>query len=295
MLSKLRGVLAQFVDDNYFDIITMAQKRGLKRIQRPRNGIQFVVDADTRKELQPLVFFDAGTFTRDDDGFTIGMHPHSGIGIVTYFHGTDLHHKDSGHNDGIIYDGGVQWIRSGGGVWHEEAYRRKHNSPGGTWTGSIHQLWIQLPPDVEESAVEYANLSREDLPTVDNVRVLIGAYKGVRGAIDVPIAMTYLDVSLAPGATWSLDTPSGQTTGFVYARKGALSIHGAGLGNELMGVLEHNAGAIEITAASSAAEFVVILAEPSVWPIVSAGGQIHTHAAALERSAQRIRSLAQSL
>ena len=71
-------------------------ERGIKKIQEPRNGVQFVVSPDTREELKPLVFFDAGKFTRDDDGFTIGYHPHSGIGIVTYFHGTDLHHGDSG-------------------------------------------------------------------------------------------------------------------------------------------------------------------------------------------------------
>ena len=55
-------------------------------------------------------------------GLFIGMHPHSGIGIITYFEGGDLVHDDTGENGNVIPDGGVQWIRAGGGVWHEEKY-----------------------------------------------------------------------------------------------------------------------------------------------------------------------------
>ena len=131
--------------------------RKLKRIQEPRNHIQYIVYPEVREELKPLVFFDAGNLVRDDDGMKIHAHPHSGIGIVTYFHGTDLHHGDSGNNDGVIRAGGVQWIRAGGGVWHEENYRRMAGHEGGSWKASIHQLWLQLPP--EEVTRQYENLS----------------------------------------------------------------------------------------------------------------------------------------
>ncbi len=95
-------------------------KRKLKRLQSPRKGIQYIIYPETREELSPFAFFDAGTMTRSDEGLFIGMHPHSGIGIITYFEGVDLIHDDSGKNDNIIRDGGVQWIRAGGGVWHQE-------------------------------------------------------------------------------------------------------------------------------------------------------------------------------
>ena len=95
-------------------------KRKLKRLQPPRKGIQYIVYPETRKELSPFVFFDAGTMQRNDEGLFIGMHPHSGIGIITYFEGARLVHDDSGNNDQTIRDGGVQWIRAGGGVWHQE-------------------------------------------------------------------------------------------------------------------------------------------------------------------------------
>lgn len=273
----------------------MNTSRGIKNIQEPRNGIQFVVYPETREELKPIVFFDAGKFTRNDDGFTIGYHPHSGIGIVTYFHGTDLHHKDSGHNNGIIPDGGAQWIQAGGGVWHEEGYHRKAGTNDGSWEGSIHQLWLQLPPEKEEAAVEYLNLNKEQLHVVDNVRVLIGNYQGVEGQIRVPVNMTYLDIHLNKGETWSFESPAGQTTGFLYPRDGSIQVQGRTVPNQLMGMLDHQEGTIEVTTNEDEAQFVLIIAEPSQHALVTAGGSIHTNSAAMARSAGRIQEIRKTL
>ncbi len=73
-------------------------KRKIKRQQQAHNGIQFIVSSDVRQELNPFVFFDAGILNRADDGLFMGMHPHSGIGIITYFDGMELLHDDSGNN-----------------------------------------------------------------------------------------------------------------------------------------------------------------------------------------------------
>jgi len=63
---------------------------------------------------------------------------------------------------------------AGGGVWHQEAYHPKYDHTGGTWHGSIHQLWVQLPPEFEESEIAYANLTKNEIPAIDNVKVLVG-------------------------------------------------------------------------------------------------------------------------
>jgi len=80
-------------------------RRQIKRQQKPHNGIQYIITGDVRNELSPFVFFDAGMLKRSDDGLFIGMHAHSGIGIITYFDGKELLHNDSGNNKGIIKDG----------------------------------------------------------------------------------------------------------------------------------------------------------------------------------------------
>ncbi len=269
----------------------MEELRNIKRIQTPRNGIQFIVYPEVQEELKPFVFFDAGKFARDDGGLIIHAHPHSGIGIITYFHGTDLHHSDSGDNNGIIYDGGAQWILAGGGVWHEEAYRRKHNAPDGPWEGAIHQMWIQLPPEFEESEVVYQNLQKGDVPFLGNTRVLIGDYNGIKGKISPPLKMTYLDVALSTNEVWEYETPQGQTNGFLFPREGELQIEGATIPNQRMGILDKNEGLIRVTTASPQARFMVALAEPSEHRVVSTGSSIHTNEAALARSLRRIKEL----
>ncbi|UTW61988.1 pirin family protein [bacterium SCSIO 12741] len=268
--------------------------RGILYQQPAKNDVQFIVSPRVREELKPLVFFDAGKFTQEGNGFKVGFHPHSGIGIITYFEGTDLHHRDSGGHEGVIQDGGAQWIRSGGGVWHEEGYQRK---PGveGTWTGAIHQLWLQLPPEWEESEVEYGQLSKEDIPSKDQVKVLVGNYQGVQGRLNPPVNMTYLDVTLSPEESWSFETPPNQTTGFIFVREGDLLIQQEELAQGGMAVLEHNEGKMELMAGARKAKFVVVLAKLSPWPTIASGGQIHTDHEALNRSLERIRNIGRNL
>ncbi len=268
--------------------------RQIKRLQKPRKGIQYIVDALTREELSPFVFFDAGTMNRKDDGLFIGMHPHSGIGIITYFEGANLVHDDSGKNDQIIRDGGVQWIRAGGGVWHQEKYQRKAETQGEEWALTIHQLWLQLPPELEESEVEYQNLQPETLPQLDGVKVVAGTYRGQTSPLKVPFAMTYLDIELKAGETFRWDTPHGQSKGFIFPRLGEASLQGQLLPQGNLSILEEGEGLIEIQATSDAA-LVLLCAAPQDYPIVSRRASIHTNSEALDRSLLRIQQIGQSM
>ena len=257
-------------------------KRKLKRLQQPRNGIQYIISPQTRKELSPFVFFDAGTMQRNDDGLHIGSHPHSGIAIITYFEGGELRHDDTGDNTGLIRDGGVQWIQAGGGIWHEEHYQKKQSELSESWSLTIHQLWMQLPADLEESDVAYQNIQPEDLPVSDNIKVVVGDYHGMKSPLTVPFDMTYLDVRLKTGESFALSTPAGQTTGFIFPREGNLVLHGdeVPLGN--LSILENNEGELLIEAKRDS-KFVVIMAEPQGLPMIVLGGSIHTTQGGLEK------------
>ncbi|MEM7371155.1 MAG: pirin family protein [Bacteroidota bacterium] len=265
-------------------------KRTLKRLQQPRKGIQYIIHPETRAELSPFAFFDAGSMSRQDDGLFIGMHPHSGIGIITYFEGGNLVHDDSGKNDNVILDGGVQWIRAGGGVWHQEHYVKKAETHSSSWNLTLHQLWMQLPPEWEESEVAYQNIQPEQLPIVDNVKVVVGSYLGQDSPLQVPYNMTYLDIRLKASEHIYLETPKGQTTGFVFPRSGDLSLHGNRLPLNHLSILESNEGGMEFSAQTDT-QFVLIMAEPQSYPILTQGGSIHTNQAALERSFERIQQI----
>ncbi len=268
--------------------------RKLKKLQQPRKGIQYIIYPETREELSPFVFFDAGTMSRNDDGLFIGMHPHSGIGIITYFEGADLVHNDSGKNNNIIGDGGVQWIRAGGGVWHQENYIKKENSNTEFWQMTLHQLWMQLPPELEESDVEYQNIQPKDLPIVDNVKVIVGEYEGRKSPLKVPYAMTYLDVNLKANETFEFKTPPGQTTGFIFPRNGNIELFGDNLPLNHLTILENNEGSIVIFA-SADSQFVLLMSRPQNLPIITQGGSIHTSQVTLERSLARIREIGTSV
>ncbi|NKB67337.1 MAG: hypothetical protein GKR89_09780 [Candidatus Latescibacteria bacterium] len=265
-------------------------QRTLKRLQQPHNGIQYITSVATMEELDPFVFFDAGLMHRQDDGMRIGTHPHSGIGIITYFEGGELVHDDSGRNDATIKDGGVQWIRAGGGIWHMEHSKKKADEKAAPWPLAIHQLWLQLPPELEEGETEYQNIQPEDLPMVDNVKVIAGAYREVESPLKVPFELTYLDVKLAAGEIFEMQTIAEQSTGFVFPRIGEIELHGQPIPLGPLGVLQQGGGELSIQAQGDAA-FVVATAVPQGLPKVVRGGSIHSNEGAMQRSLQRIEQI----
>jgi len=261
-------------------------KRKIKKYQEPRKGIQYIIHPETRKELNPFAFFDAGTMQRTDEGLFIGMHPHSGIGILTYFEGGNLQHDDSGNNDNIIKSGGVQWIRAGGGVWHQENYLRPANNLT-NWSLTIHQLWMQLPPEIEESEVEYQNFQPEQIPIVGSVKVIVGNYKGFTSPVQTPYNMTYLDVELKAGETFDFQTPANQTRGFIFPRIGKLTLYGQEISLNNLSILEENTGLCQVKAITNA-KFVIVTSTPQNFNIITKRGSIHTNAEAMQRSLKRI-------
>lgn len=258
--------------------------RQLKRLQKAHNGIQYIVSQQTREELSPFVFFDAGTMHRKDDG----MHPHSGIGIITYFEGGELVHDDSGNNADTIKDGGVQWIQAGGGIWHEENYRKKRDEPSEVWMLGIHQLWLQLPETLEEAKPSYENVQPEQLPKVGNVKVVIGTYQEAVSPLRIPFNLTYLDVTLEKGQGFVFETPEGQTKGFVFPRSGSVKLGDDEIPTGHMGILTDDSGTLRLKGLEPS-KFVVVLSAPQDLSMVTHHGSVHTSMSAMLRSQERIR------
>ena len=169
---------------------------------------------------------------------------------------------------------------------------RKANTSG-EWSLTIHQLWMQLPPEWEESDVEYTNIYPDELPIVDNVKVIAGSFNEYESPLKTPYDLTYLDVILESGESFAFDTPPGQTTGFVFPRSGSLRLHGDEVPGHRLSILENNEGHLEFTAEAKT-KFVLLLAAPQDHPIVSHGGSIHTNVESLERSFERIKRIGET-
>lgn len=265
-------------------------KRKIVRTHPGKNGFQYIMDAETRKELNPFVFFDAGVLQQQGEGLSFGYHPHSGVGIFTYFEGADLQHGDTSnpdYNNELIRDGGVQFINTGGGIFHTEGYKQKEEETRSEWPLTIHQLWLLLPPELEESDADYANYQPEELPVVGGVKIISGSYGGKTSPLKSPYNMTYLDITLKSGEAFKIDTPKGQTRGFIFPRQGSATMNNQDIKSDNLNILDNNEGSIEITAVEDF-KAVLIMTEPYEHPIVSYGGSIHTNKDSLKRSATRI-------
>jgi len=180
--------------------------------------------APTRENpFDPFLLFDHFAFNNPVEGPPVGfpMHPHRGIETVTYMLEGSVHHRDSLGNSGRIGPGDVQWMTSGRGILHEEMPRR---SPQGNVYG--FQLWVNLPAALKMTTPRYQEVAAADLPSVEvdgaRVRVVAGEVGGVRGPVqDIAARPIYLDVSLAPGATFTHPIPNGHiSAAYVFEGRG---------------------------------------------------------------------------
>ena len=106
-------------------------------------------------------------------------HPHRGIATLSYVLSGGLEHFDSQGHHGIVSAGGLQWMKAGNGIVHDEQLSPLFQETGGT----LHslQFWINLPAAVKATAPEYLNIAGEDIPELplpDNagsIRILLGS------------------------------------------------------------------------------------------------------------------------
>ncbi len=265
-------------------------KANVKQIINKQGGNPAYIRGEIFHQLKPFALFDSGVINQAE--LTIDWHPHSGVATITFPYDAELNHADSEGNVDTIKSRGLQWMASGAGAWHKERYVAHQNYIG------ILQLWLLLPPAEETAPVRYFNLQPEEVPQVDNVRILLGAYQGVKAAAQVSHNVSYLHVSVKKGQCFNWQLPKGQTRGFVYPLTGALNIEQQIIRAEQLALLQEypSSQAIELSVtAESDSEFVLALVEP--WPhnIVSHYGQIHTNHKALALGKQRIQQLGNKL
>src|SRR3954469_16440222 len=104
--------------------------------------------SDLGQILNPFVFLDIFNMTPGIGG-DMPIHPHSGIATVTVITQGRLRFEDPASGSGTGEYGGVEWMRAGGGVWHGKELSRVDSDPVQGF-----QLWIALPPDLENAPPE---------------------------------------------------------------------------------------------------------------------------------------------
>lgn len=180
-----------------------------------------VLTQNLQRRLDPFLMLDAfGTDNPDDYIAGFPDHPHRGFETITYMLNGRMRHRDSAGHEGLISDGGVQWMTAGRGVIHSETPEQNHGRMAG------FQLWLNLPAKSKLCEPWYRDITSAEVPEFEDdgvtVRVIAGESHGVEGAVlrDTTEPL-YLDVHLEPGARFEQPLPA-EFNAFVYVYDGAL-------------------------------------------------------------------------
>ena len=196
-----------------------------------------------QRRLDPFLMLDAfGSDNPDDYIAGFPDHPHRGFETVTYMIAGRLQHRDSAGHQGLLENGGVQWMTAGRGVIHSEIPQQE----AGVMEG--FQLWLNLPASDKMSEPWYRDFAAAELPRFATdagvaVTVIAGASHGVSGAVTrEATAPLYLDLHLPAGTRFGQPLPAGHNA-FVYVYRGNARIAGTALPTNRMAILANEAAA----------------------------------------------------
>jgi redox-sensitive bicupin YhaK (pirin superfamily) len=247
---------------------------------------RMVSPGELGETLKPFVFLDElrGSVPA---GAGFGFHPHSGIATLTYQLNADVEYEDTAGQRGRVRATGLEWMRAGGGTWHQGFLHPLEPVSHG------FQLWLALPPGLEDGPPEGLYVPPEAVPQVGNVRVLLGEYGGHVSPIPPPAPLTYLDVALAAGESWVFTPPAGQTVAWAFVYAGRARVEGQPASRELL-VFEESNAAVRFEALE-ATRVLLGAAQKHQHPLVLGSHSVHTTRAALSRGVARIRDVGEQL
>lgn len=200
-----------------------------------------VLTQPLQRRLDPFLMLDAFGSDRADD-YIAGFpdHPHRGFETVTYMIAGRMRHRDSAGHEGLLENGGVQWMTAGRGVIHSEIPQQEEGLMEG------FQLWLNLPARDKLCAPWYRDFTADELPrfvTEEGVEVTViaGESHGVTGAVTrESTAPLYLDLQLPAGASFTQALPAGHNA-FVYVYRGELTLGDTPVPPKRMAILANDA------------------------------------------------------
>ncbi len=231
-----------------------------------------VLTQPLQRRLDPFLMLDAfGTDNADDYIGGFPDHPHRGFETVTYMISGQMRHRDSFGHEGLLRNGGVQWMTAGSGIIHSELPEQADGRMEG------FQLWLNLRSKDKMRAPWYRDIQSAEIPeftTPESVtaRVIAGTSHGVAGAMQREVTdPLYLDLHFGAGSTFAQALPA-QSNAFVYVYRGALRIGDANVPAQRMAILRNTAGSDGVVLnASEPARALLIAGTPLGEPIAQHG------------------------
>lgn len=183
------------------------QEKGMRTQDGAGVRLVRVLSNRTVTAYDPLLMLDSFDSIDPSDylaGFP--MHPHRGIETITYLRQGKMTHRDSLGNEGLITDGGSQWMTAGSGIMHEEMPQASERMLG-------VQVWLNMPRAQKMAAPAYHDLQAADCPSlaVDGGEVVVigGEFRGLKGFQGQYHPLTFLSIRLEAGGSLTLPLKAG--------------------------------------------------------------------------------------
>lgn len=235
-----------------------------------------VLTSDLQQRLDPFLMLDQfGSDDPRDYGAGFPDHPHRGFETVTYMIAGRMRHKDSSGGEGLLQNGGLQWMTAGRGVIHSEMPEQEDGRMEG------FQLWLNLPGRDKMCAPSYQDIQSVDIPQVSPVpgvlaRVLAGQFLGTTGAVHRPASthptqVLYLDLHFGQDAVLDVPLPASHNA-FVYTYRGHAQVGLSEAPVELhqMGILANDGDGVRLKATADS-KVLLIAGQPLCEPIAQYG------------------------
>lgn len=230
-----------------------------------------VLTQDLQRRLDPFLMLDAfGSDEADDYIRGFPDHPHRGFETVTYMIAGQMRHRDSYGNEGLLQNGGVQWMTAGKGVIHSELPEQAEGRMEG------FQLWLNLPAKDKMIDPWYRDIQSSEIPEFKTenakVRVIAGTSHGVPGAMQRAVTEPlYLDIHFEGPGTFKQALPAGANA-FVYVYRGEVEVGNQAITEQTMGLLRNDPEAEGVVMeVSGRAKALLIAGTPLNEPIAQHG------------------------
>jgi len=230
-----------------------------------------VLTQDLQRRLDPFLMLDAfGSDEADDYIKGFPDHPHRGFETVTYMIAGRMRHRDSYGHEGLLQNGGVQWMTAGRGVIHSELPEQESGRMEG------FQLWLNLPAAAKMTEPWYRDFQSPDIPQMrvntTLVRIIAGASHGVEGAMQRDVTEPlYLDIHFEGPDSFKQAVPA-DANAFIYVYRGNVQVGDQQVGIQKLAILQNDPQADGVVVSSPGpARMLLIAGLPLREPIAQHG------------------------
>ena len=204
-----------------------------------------------------------------------GAHPHRGIATLTYILNGEADHFDSAGHHAKVKSGGLQWMKAGSGIMHDEALN-VDESANDLLTHGL-QFWINLPSRQKTEAPDYIPVQSNEVPKKllkDDegwLKVIAGEFEDLISKIPSYSKQFLYHIHVNSRKAFSIDTKKDSE----YAAFLPLNnswINGTDFAPGEFLLFENSDGSIEIGSLSQGAADVMLFGgEPYTEPIIAQG------------------------